>query len=529
MGDRERPSAAGAARARRALRAADRLERAAAADPARPGPRGARARGQVQLRRPFAGRLARALSPRGPVRRLRRPLQAARAAARRPLVYVGDGYSDRCAALAADRVFARSGLADYLTSRNEPFEPFRPSTTLLLHLPEPYDFALSTERFRAFGVDLANLGTRAACTASSARASCGSRRRPEASTSSRSTPRPPRWSRSCSGSSSGSPRSTVWAAAARLSELVPLGFPSATAPDPFESLVTSITAQQVSLFAGVRDPLAADRALRREAASASASRRANGSRPRGEDDLVALGFSRRKAEYVIGLARAESTWTASGARRRRDACRLTALRGLGPWTAEWFLARHLARPRAWPAGDLACARRPINLLRSRCARARSPPRSVPEPLGPLPPDGLGWRAAVNVRRATRRTRPCCASSGRSSARGPRAAGRRARDVGRGVGRRAPRHRGRRVFLAEDDAGAVGVPCRRLRDAGQLAHPPRLRSPARRPPRRREGARAGVRRRTCGRRARCASSSTCSPRTSARAPSGSAWGSRRSSW
>ena len=32
--------------------------------------------------------------------------------------------------------------------------------------------------------------------------------------------------------------------------------------------------------------------------------------------------------------------------------RLTALRGLGEWTADWFLARHLARPRAWPAGDL---------------------------------------------------------------------------------------------------------------------------------------------------------------------------------
>ena len=32
--------------------------------------------------------------------------------------------------------------------------------------------------------------------------------------------------------------------------------------------------------------------------------------------------------------------------------RITAVRGLGPWTAEWFLARHLARPRAWPAGDL---------------------------------------------------------------------------------------------------------------------------------------------------------------------------------
>ena len=33
--------------------------------------------------------------------------------------------------------------------------------------------------------------------------------------------------------------------------------------------------------------------------------------------------------------------------------RLVALRGIGEWTADWFLARHLARPHAWPWGDLA--------------------------------------------------------------------------------------------------------------------------------------------------------------------------------
>jgi 2-hydroxy-3-keto-5-methylthiopentenyl-1-phosphate phosphatase len=40
------------------------------------------------------------------------------------VVYVGDGYSDRCAALASDRVFATRGLATYLAERGEPFEPF---------------------------------------------------------------------------------------------------------------------------------------------------------------------------------------------------------------------------------------------------------------------------------------------------------------------------------------------------------------------------------------------------------------------
>jgi 2-hydroxy-3-keto-5-methylthiopentenyl-1-phosphate phosphatase len=39
-------------------------------------------------------------------------------------VYVGDGYSDRCIALAATRVFARDGLASYLDSQGVAYEPF---------------------------------------------------------------------------------------------------------------------------------------------------------------------------------------------------------------------------------------------------------------------------------------------------------------------------------------------------------------------------------------------------------------------
>ena len=40
------------------------------------------------------------------------------------VVYIGDGYSDRCAARASDRVFATRGLATYLADLGTPFEPF---------------------------------------------------------------------------------------------------------------------------------------------------------------------------------------------------------------------------------------------------------------------------------------------------------------------------------------------------------------------------------------------------------------------
>jgi 2-hydroxy-3-keto-5-methylthiopentenyl-1-phosphate phosphatase len=40
------------------------------------------------------------------------------------IVYVGDGYSDRCAAQAADRIFARDALARYLDERGVEYEPF---------------------------------------------------------------------------------------------------------------------------------------------------------------------------------------------------------------------------------------------------------------------------------------------------------------------------------------------------------------------------------------------------------------------
>ncbi len=124
-------------------------------------------------------------------------------------------------------------------------------------------------------------------------------------------------------------------------------------PDAFEALVTSITAQQVSLFSAVaiRNRLVERLGGRVGEAWAFPSRERMGAASEG--DLVAVGFTRRKAEYAIALARSELDLDELG-RLEDDEVRLriTALRGLGPWTAEWFLARHLARPHAWPAGDL---------------------------------------------------------------------------------------------------------------------------------------------------------------------------------
>ena len=72
-----------------------------------------------------------------------------------------------------------------------------------------------------------------------------------------------------------------------------------------------------------------------------------------EDELVAVGFSRRKAEYIVALARSDLDLDALALLPDDEVkAQLVAQRGLGEWTADWYLARHLARPRAWPWGDL---------------------------------------------------------------------------------------------------------------------------------------------------------------------------------
>ena len=77
--------------------------------------------------------------------------------------------------------------------------------------------------------------------------------------------------------------------------------------------------------------------------------------------LRRVGFSRQKAGYCRSLAEeivAGRLRLAELARMRDDDAheRLTALRGVGRWTADIYLLMVLGRPDVWPRGDLALAK-----------------------------------------------------------------------------------------------------------------------------------------------------------------------------
>ena len=77
------------------------------------------------------------------------------------------------------------------------------------------------------------------------------------------------------------------------------------------------------------------------------------------EELRELKLSRSKAEYVrvIAAAALEPGWDELSELPDDEVVRrLTALRGVGNWTAQWALVRGLARPDALPLGDLALRR-----------------------------------------------------------------------------------------------------------------------------------------------------------------------------
>src|SRR5919201_1503562 len=149
----------------------------------------------------------------------------------------------------------------------------------LMKLPEPYDFELSTERFRSFGPDLANL-----------------------------------WDG----------EALLRAVGGREVRIAPA--PGGVDVEPLDAETEPVVRKLLG------------------------------------EELVAVGFSRRKAEYTLALARSDLELDGLGRLPEEEIrARLTALPGIGEWTVDWFLARHLAWPRAWPAGDLAL-RKAVSLL-----------------------------------------------------------------------------------------------------------------------------------------------------------------------
>ena len=179
------------------------------------------------------------------------------------------------------------------------------------------------------------------------------------------------------------------------------GFRPPLQPDPFEALITSITAQQISLFAAVairnrlverfgeqvgrRLGVPDARADRRGAGGASSSR--SGSRAQG--GVRGRARAQRPRPRRARCART-TTRCASGSRRCAASGRGRPS-GSSPATSP-------GRARGRPATSRS-ARRPRSLYGVDVHELGATPRSVPEPVGALPAHRLA-DAAVTIRAAT---------------------------------------------------------------------------------------------------------------------------------
>jgi DNA-3-methyladenine glycosylase II len=244
---------------------------------------------------------------------------------------------------------------------------------VFVDLGEPFDFNLSTERYRAFGRDLANLwedgslyrvfdGREVRITGDpgGVRIEPGDAELVEAV-------------RRYLGGPFDLDSFTAFAATEPV--LGPLaerlrGLRPPLTPDPWETLVTSITAQQVSLHAAFAIRNRFIEAYGKQFAHAHgfpARERLALAEP---EELTALGFSGRKAEYVLALARSDLDLDGLGLLPDDEVkARLVTQPGIGEWTADWFLARFLARPDAWPAGDLGLRKAVLHFYGEEDTRA----------------------------------------------------------------------------------------------------------------------------------------------------------------
>ncbi len=147
-------------------------------------------------------------------------------------------------------------------------------------------------------------------------------------------------------------------ALARAEAAVP-GVRSLRYPDPFRALVRAVTAQQVNLtFAATLRRRLAEAYGVEHAVGGGVVRSLDPARLAGAPvaELRALQLSTAKATALVGLGAAARRGELDAARfagRSDDevVADLTAHRGVGRWTAEWFLVRVLGRP-VVVAGDL---------------------------------------------------------------------------------------------------------------------------------------------------------------------------------
>ncbi len=126
--------------------------------------------------------------------------------------------------------------------------------------------------------------------------------------------------------------------------------PTRIRPEGFPTLFKIIVQQQVSLASGAAIWGRLEAGL--DGAGAGAVQRATA------DDLRAMGLSRQKARYAHALAEAvlDGGLDLAGLGALDDEAaiaRLTAVKGIGRWTAEIYLLSALQRPDVWPAADLA--------------------------------------------------------------------------------------------------------------------------------------------------------------------------------
>lgn len=164
--------------------------------------------------------------------------------------------------------------------------------------------------------------------------------------------------------------------AAILPALSPL--PLRRKPDGFAELFSAIVSQQVSVAS-------ANAIWARLDAAGMVSAKAVGATD--EDRLRALGLSRQKARYGVALAQAGIDFVAlRDAETPEVIATLTAVTGIGSWTAEIYAMFSLGRADVFAPGDLALQEgaralfaldaRPTEKELRKMAQAWSPWRSV---------------------------------------------------------------------------------------------------------------------------------------------------------